>query len=237
MNDHSIPQHRQLYELLRRHIREGVYREGDLLPSENELCRIHNLTRPTVRQALSRLAAEGFIVRQQGKGSIVRSFPKDIGILSVAGTTSALGANNLRTEILVKPTVRPWDEEFMFPLSSLEKESGCIYMERLRLYNGRPIFYDINYIPNVNLPRFTSLQFKDRSLFEILRTRYQIEIIGGQQRIRARPAGKKAASFLQIRTGAPVLHLERKFETSRPNFYVYSSIFCNTSEHAIFGTF
>ena len=24
-------------------------------------------------------------------------------------------------------------EDFMFPLSELEKESGCIYMERLRL--------------------------------------------------------------------------------------------------------
>lgn len=237
MNNRNIPQHRQLYELLRRHIREGVYNEGDMLPSENELCRLYNLTRPTVRQALSRLASEGFILRKQGKGSIVRSFPKDIGILSVAGTTSALGAGNLRTEILVKPVVRPWEDNFMFPLSPLEMETGCIYMERLRLFNGRPIFYDINYIPNINLPRFTSLQFKDRSLFEILRKRYEIEIIGGQQRIRARPAGKNVSAYLQIRPGSPVLHLERKFETSRPGFFVYSSIFCNTSEHAIFGTF
>ena len=34
----SIPQHKKLYEILRKHITDGVYREGDLLPSENELC-------------------------------------------------------------------------------------------------------------------------------------------------------------------------------------------------------
>lgn len=92
--------------------------------------------------------------------------PREIGILSVAGTTSAVGDRGLKTDIIVKPKVIPWPGEFMFPLSETEKESGCIYMERLRLLEGTPIFYDINYIANINLPRFTSRQFKDRSLFQ-----------------------------------------------------------------------
>ena len=33
----SLPRYRRLYEILRRHINEGVYSEGDLLPSENDL--------------------------------------------------------------------------------------------------------------------------------------------------------------------------------------------------------
>jgi len=233
----SVPRYRTLYQLLRRHILEGIYREGDLLPSENELCRIYGMTRPTVRQALASLAADGLIRKHQGKGSIVHSLPREIGILSVSGTTSAVGERGLRTEIIARPEVIPWPEDFMFPLSGTEKETGCIYMERLRLLEGTPIFYDINYIANINLPRFTSRQFRDRSLFKILREHYGVEIKGGEQRIRAIPATAKISRLLRIKTGAPVLHLERKLETNVNGLYVYSSIYCNTEKYSIFGTF
>jgi len=233
----TVPRYRTLYGTLRRHILEGIYREGDLLPSENELCRIYGMTRPTVRQSLAALAADGLIRKHQGKGSIVHRLPREIGILSVAGTTSAVGSRSLKTDIIVKPVIKPWPADFMFTLSDLEKESGCIYMERLRLLEGTPIFYDINYIANINLPRFTSRQFRDRSLFKILRDHYKVEIKGGEQRIRAIPATDRISRFLKMKKGSPVLHLERKMETNVSGLYVYSSIYCNTEKYSIFGTF
>jgi len=233
----SIPQHRKLYEILRKHITDGVYGEGDLLPSENELCQLYGMTRPTVRQSLSTLANDGYISRHQGKGSIVHHLPREIGILSVSGTTSAVGDRNLKTRIVVKPVIVPWKDDFMFPLSQLEKESGCIYMERLRLLDDVPIFYDISYIANINLPRMTSRQFENRSLFRILREHYHIEIRGGEQRIKAIPASLKINRFLQLKKGEPVLHLERKMETNNPGLFLYSSIFCNTEKYSIFGRF
>ncbi len=233
----NIPQYRKLYEILRKHILEGVYREGDLLPSENELCRLYGMTRPTVRQSLGALANDGYIKKHQGKGSIVHSLPKEIGILSVSGTTSAVGDRNLRTRIIVKPLIRPWDEDFMFKLSELEKESGCIYMERLRLLDGTPIFYDISFIANINLPRITSRQFEDKSLFQVLRDKYQVEIRGGEQRIKAIPSSAKISKFLKIKKGEPVLHLERKLETNITGLFLYSSIYCNTEKYSIYGTF
>lgn len=195
------------------------------------------MTRPTVRQSLSTLANDGYIRKHQGKGSIVQSLPKDIGILSVAGTTSAVGNRNLKTRIIVRPILIPWQEDFMFPLTDIERESGCIYMERLRLLDDVPIFYDISYIANINLPRITSRQFENRSLFQILRTNYHIEVTGGEQRIRAIPATGKISSFLQLREGQAVLHLERKLETNNPALFLYSSIFCNTGKYSIFGRF
>ena len=233
----GIPQHKKLYEILRKHITEGIYKEGDLLPSENELCQIYGMTRPTVRQSLSTLANDGYIRKHQGKGSIVHSLLKDIGILSVAGTTSAVGNRNLKTRIIVRPVLIPWQEDFMFPLTDIERESGCIYMERLRLLDDVPIFYDISYIANINLPRITSRQFENRSLFQILRTSYHIEVRGGEQRIKAIPATGKISSYLQLKEGQPVLHLERKLETNNPALFLYSSIFCNTGKYSIFGRF
>jgi len=232
-----IPQYKKLYETLRKHIVEGVYKEGDLLPSENELCQLYGMTRPTVRQSLAELANNGYIKKHQGKGSIVHHLPREIGILSVSGTTSAVGDRNLRTRIIVKPIIKQWDEGFMFQLSDLEKESGVIYMERLRLLDGIPIFYDISYIANINLPRITSRQFENKSLFQILRDNYQVEIKGGEQRIKAILSNLKISKFLKIKKGEPVLHLERKLETNVVGLFLYSSIYCNTEKYSIYGTF
>ena len=233
----TIPQYRKLYEVLRKHISDGVYKEGDLLPSENELCQLYGMTRPTVRQSLSTLANDGYIRKHQGKGSIVHNLPREIGILSVSGTTSAVGNRNLKTKIIVKPVLISWPDEFMFPLTDLEKESGCIYMERVRLLEDNPIFYDISYIANINLPRITARQFENRSLFQILRDHYRIEIKAGDQRIKAIPADSKISRFLKIKKGQPVLHLERKMETNNPVLFLYSSIYCNTEKYSIFGRF
>lgn len=233
----KIPQYRKIYEILRKHILSGVYAEGSLLPSENELCAVHNITRPTVRQALEVLVQEGFISKKQGKGSIVRKPPQDIGILSIAGTASAIGNQYLQTQILQKPQIKPWPAQFPFELSSVERESGCIYMERLRLVDGTPVFYDINHIPNINLPRFTSRTLENKSLFETLRTFYQVEIKGGEQKLKAIKADTQIAQLLNMPVGEPVLSIERKLNTNRDGFHIYSTIWFNSAKHTIFGTF
>jgi DNA-binding GntR family transcriptional regulator len=233
----TIPRFKQLYEVIRKQITEGIYKPGDLLPSENHLCSQYRITRPTVRHALDSLLNEGMIRKHHGKGSIVCGPPDGIGILSISGTTSALGKHNLHTRMLSKPTVIQWPDEFMFPLSDELRHSGCIYLERLRLVNDIPVFYDINYLPNLNLLRFCNRKFEDRSLFEILRKTFQIEVKSGEQRIRAVQADEKICAYLKVPPGHPILHLQRKLITNRPGFHFFSSIFCNTNEHALYGTF
>lgn len=233
----NLPQYRKLYEVLRRNIINGTYPEGSLLPSENDLCRIHNITRPTVRQALTALVNEGFIKKQKGKGSIVNELPKNIGILSIQSTTSAIGNEKLRTEIIVKPETRAWPEDFYAKIPDEIRELGCIYFERLRFLNNEPIFYDISYLPNINLPRFTSLKLDNRSLFDVLRTNYQIEVKGGEQNLKAILADNRIYKALNVKTGSPVLNLERKIETNRVGFHFYSIIYCNTEKHALTGIF
>ena len=236
-DESKIPHYKKIYEILRKHILTGVYAEGSLLPSENELCAVHNITRPTVRQALEVLVQEGFIRKKQGKGSIVRKPPQEIGILSISGTASAIGYQYLQTQILQKPLIKPWPDNFPFELSETETESGCIYMERLRLVDEQPVFYDINHIPNINLPRFSSRSFENKSLFETLRTQYQIEIKGGEQKLKAIRADQLIGQLLKLPVGEPVLNIERKLHTNREGFHIYSTIYFNSARHSIFGTF
>lgn len=233
----ELPRYKQVYETLRRHIADGVYSAGDLLPSEHELSIVHHVARPTVRRALDQLVADGFILKHQGKGSIVKGAPKGIGILSLSGTTSAVGRENFLTHILIKPEVRPWTEAFSFPVSTQEQEVGCIYFERLRLLNKEPVFLDITMLPNINLPRFTSYNLENTSLFDFLRTKYQIVVTGGVQQFYAIRADKRMQEYLKVKAGHPILQLDRKIETSRPGFHIYSQVFCATSGYGLCGTF
>ena len=233
----EAPSYRRLYEKLRKLIEDGTFKRGDLLPSENELCAAHKLTRPTVRKALDLLVNDGFILRQQGKGSIVQGQPRGIGILSLTGTTSAIGQDLLTTRIIVKPRIISWKQAFGFEISEREKSLGCIYMERVRLINEEPVFYDITMIPNLNLPRFTSRSFENRSLFEILRKNYQLEVKGGEQRIQAITADERIRKHFGVKRNHPILRVDRKIETNRLDFSFYSQIYCNTSDYSLTGRF
>ena len=233
----NLPQYKQMYETLRGQIASGEFRPGDLLPSEHDLCRQYRLARPTVRKALDQLVADGFIVKHQGKGSIVKGAPKGIGILSLTGTTSALSSANLSTHIILKPESRPLDEAFSFPVEPQEQRAGCFFFERLRLVNGEPVCFDITMLPDINLPRFAEYDLENRSLFDSLRTRYQIVVTGGTQQLFAIRADKRLQEYLNVRAGHPILQLNRKIETNRPGFHIYSQVFCATQGYGLIGTF
>ncbi len=233
----ELPPYKQLYEQLRKNITDGQYKKGDILPSENELCTTHQVTRPTVRKALERLVHEGYIRKKQGKGSIVQGQPQGVGILSLSGTTSAIGKDNLATQLVIKPFLTKCEDAFGFPLLDFEKQVGCYQLERLRIMNKQPIFYDITLVPNINIPRFTSRNFENRSLFEIMRTSYQIEVTGGEQKLMAITANEKLQEYFNVRPGHPILRLDRKMETNKEGFFFYSQVFCNTNEYGLYGTF
>lgn len=50
---------------------ERVYRQGDSLPSESDLARQLNVSKPVVREAMGRLAALGIVQIQQGKPTTI----------------------------------------------------------------------------------------------------------------------------------------------------------------------
>jgi GntR family transcriptional regulator/GntR family frlABCD operon transcriptional regulator len=232
----NLPQYKKLYELLRKQIREGKFREGDLLPSENELCSLHEVTRPTVRQALDRLVIEGFIKKHKGKGSIVNSLPKGIGILSLEGTSKSMG-QDLVTHIVEKPAMKAWPEPFMFELEEEEQENGCIILQRQRIIDDEVVLFEVTYLPALHFPRFTNRSFENKSLFDILRQVYQTEITGGEQKFWAIPANKSISENLHVKKGKPVLHLQRKMHTNKTSVNIYSSIFCNTEHFYLQGLF
>lgn len=63
-------------------IREGVFKVGDKLPPEAELAKQMGVSRPSIREALSALAAVGLVEAKPGSGNFVRNGripPEEIG--------------------------------------------------------------------------------------------------------------------------------------------------------------
>jgi GntR family transcriptional regulator, transcriptional repressor for pyruvate dehydrogenase complex len=67
----------QLYGQILEQIVSGALREGDKLPSEHQICQAFQVSRPTVREALMRLHADGLVTTRQGSGTFVQKRPSD----------------------------------------------------------------------------------------------------------------------------------------------------------------
>lgn len=67
----------QLYGQILDQIVSGRLMEGDRLPPEKEICAMFGVSRPVVRDALSRLRADGLLQARQGSGTYVLRRPAD----------------------------------------------------------------------------------------------------------------------------------------------------------------
>ncbi|MES2809577.1 MAG: GntR family transcriptional regulator [Bacteroidota bacterium] len=229
--------YKKVIEDLKLQIEKGDFKKGDLLPSENDLCKLYDTTRVTIRQALSALANMGYITRKHGKGSIVSEPKAGLGILSLSGVTAGIGTQKLTTSILQKPVKQAWPDNFFFPLDEEEAKAGCIFLSRLRHIDNMPVLYEETYITNIELPRFSSRNLENRSLFNILKEHYKIEVKEGEQKIWARHADKAISNLLQIKTTHPVVHMQRKMQTNVDGLRIYSSLYCNTEENFLRDSF
>jgi len=229
--------YKKVIEDLKSLIEKGDYKKGDLLPSENDLCKSYDTTRVTIRQALSALANMGYITRKHGKGSIVSEPKTGLGILSLSGVTAGIGNQKLTTAILQKPIKQDWPDDFFYQLDESESDAGCIFFSRLRYIDNLPVLYEETHITNVDLPHFSSRSLENRSLFKILKDNYKIEVKEGEQKIWAIHADKKISALLNIKTTHPIVHMKRRLQTNNSKLRIYSALYCNTEENFLQDSF
>lgn len=68
----GVPAFRQVAADLREKITAGRYSPGDRLPSEREMVETYGVSRPTIRDAVDMLRAEGLVTSEHGRGVFVR---------------------------------------------------------------------------------------------------------------------------------------------------------------------
>lgn len=231
----QIPQYRQLYESLRHQIISGIYQQDDLLPSENQLADLHQITRMTVRQALNELVKDGYIRKQKGKGSFVNLRRKTVGLLAFRDPKQ-LNTNEevpLESKIIGRPSIQAWDPAFFFPISEAERQAGCIVAMNLHHSQATPVMFEYYYLPNINLPGFIMTPFVNDSIMESLRVNYHVEASGVEQEVSCVLAKAQEAQFLKVSVGSPLVYVWRRYTTNRMGYYFYSVSFCNTQQYSL----
>ena len=157
-----IPVYYQLKNDLTSKIAKGVWKSGDCIASERELCEIYGVSRMTIRQAVGELVQEGVLLRIKGKGTFVcEQKLKQQDMMSFTEIIKKTG-NELVTEVLEFSTIEtPEDFEDIFTLDNLYK------IKRKRIVDKECVALETVYIP-VDYCGYIDKDMLNGSLFKIL---------------------------------------------------------------------
>ena len=200
-----IPLYFQLQENLRDKIENGRWKPGEHLPSEKELCEEYNVSRITVRNALSRLSMDGLIERSAGKGTIVaRPKVREIilGTLTSSYASVTEGTNRITTKVLESEVVEPLEHiRKVLKLKNGEKVNKLL---RIRTVNDVTLFWTRAYVPCKICPNFLKSDFENRSFFEILKNDFGLIPDRSVRTIETELATSRDINYLGMKAGTPL---------------------------------
>jgi len=204
-----IPLYHQLTRILRDQITRGEYSRGDTFPSENELMRTFNVSRNTVRQALSELENLGLVRRTQGKGTFVASSRVRSRSAELSSFTDEVVRLGRMPGVILKEV-----EQVEAPLRVAEKlecspGEMLLRITRIRTADEDPIALAISWLNIVRYPQLMELDFEQISLYALYESVLGISILRATQHVFADGARKQEAIELNIPLGEPVLRFYR----------------------------
>ena len=86
----GVPLYLQLKDLIIQKIESNEFQPNSQIPSEQELCEMYAISRPTVRQAISELTSSGYLYKEKGKGTFVFGKKNSIDIKNYSGFTDSI---------------------------------------------------------------------------------------------------------------------------------------------------
>lgn len=215
-----LPLYYQLQEDIRSRIESGEYAPGTLLPTEAALRAIYGVSRATVREALRGLADRGFLEKRQGIGTFVSAkkiSEKLPGVTSFSTEMRLRGYGyTVRSDVLNKDYIEP--PRRISALLELEEGSQILRVRRLRYVDDKPFLISISY-----LPPFISIEDDfSGSIYQLLHTKYNLQVAGGEVSIEAGIAEVEEAILLGIASTDAVLRINWLGETLEGQHVEYS---------------
>ena len=199
----------QVMDALKESIEEGDMQPGEQLPGEPELCRLFDVSRTVIRQALKELEYEGLIKREKGRGTFVAE-PK-IGeslFQELTGFYQDMEAKGHRAGSKV------FKQEIVAATAKVAKHlkissnTPVIQIDRLRFVQGEPIVLVTAYLPYGPYPKLLEADLANQSLYAFLEREYGVEIVYSHRVLEAVPANEYEAELLQVQKGAPLIMLD-----------------------------
>jgi GntR family transcriptional regulator len=195
--------------LLESQIQLGDYKAGNRLPSERELSEAYNVSRITARQAIDLLFEDGLIFREQGRGTFVAE-PRMRHLQGLTSFTEDMQARGFtpHSRVITQEVLEP-DGELQNTLRVVAGQP-VLHLVRLRMSDDRPIAIQATHINLALCPGLENENFKDQSLFALLRSKYYIYPVWTEVDVQAVPASKEEAQLLDVRLNDPLLVIRGK---------------------------
>jgi GntR family transcriptional regulator len=199
-----IPLYLQVKETLLEKIESGEWPPEQQLPSEVELCDLLEVSRAVVRQALNELVFEGFIIREQGRGTFVAKPKMDFQpstLISFSRVMRSLG-HEVKTKVLDKSIIVA--PKKVADKLSLKPEDKVVLIRRLRFVDDQPVAIHTAYLDS---ERFAALVDEDmsQSLWDAIQKITGIDSAYTQDIIEATTLRREEAELLDRSIGSSAL--------------------------------
>ena len=238
MSGGNKPLYSKIEEAVKAQIKRGVYKPGDLLPTEEEFTKEYSASRTTVRTALANLEKHGYVWRKQGKGSVVKELKSAQNLNYLSSLTEALEARgmNVTTGMLSITEVNP-PQKVRDEIEFLEGEK-VFCLQRTRIADDIPVAYVNNYIVKSiadDLDKKKNL-LEDHGLYHVLETEYGLEIESCVETINTYISGTMEMELLQLDKPQALFLSKRitKLTDGRPFEYVTSIIRGDMHQYTVF---
>jgi GntR family transcriptional regulator len=202
------PYYQQLKRILVQDI-ESNHHEGDLLPSESELCRLYSVSRTVVRQALKELENEGLVFKVKGKGTYVTGRKLNTSFVQHSlgfYESMARAGYQVRSRTLMQ-RLEP-SGVAQARLIEIPVGDEVILFDRIRSVDDRPVQVVRTVLPARLFPGLADLDMTDRSLYQVLAESYGVRPASGHRAIDAIALNSEDAYHLRAPVGQPALRIE-----------------------------
>jgi len=214
----------QLYEILKKKIESSEWPVGSQIPTEEDLCKIFNVSRATVRNAVMELVRQGYLKRQQGKGTFVQRNIVSEGLSMITSFREILFEKGLKfsTKVLARTVMMPID--YMDIKLRVPRDKHIIYIKRLRLIDTEPVLLQESYIPYHICPLLLEEDVETQSLFELFEKKYGIKITRVQNHIEVTYLNADEARLIGLPEASAAILLNQYFYSGDTVFMYTRSI-------------
>ncbi|MCD5325219.1 MULTISPECIES: GntR family transcriptional regulator [Pontibacillus] len=199
-----VPYYLQVKHSIIENIKNQSWKPGEKIPSENQLMQEYQVSRSTIRQAITQLAQEGILETKRGKSTTVKKKPSDH--VKNPGVIQREKGTEFSVQIIRNVHGKKMD--YAKKMLGLSEEQAVYMYERLRLADGVPIAFQQLFIPEHIVESLTD---EDLLVFDF---HAHLEEKGMQpnyskEYVSASLANTYEADFLGIVAGDPLVDMTR----------------------------
>lgn len=203
-SENPIPLHIQLRRLIEKKINQGVFKEK--IPSERELMEEYNVSRSTVREAISQLVVDGIVEKRHGKGTFIARKPIHYWLGNLISTTESIENMGMRPGAkLIAHGIVTVPEKIKTAINLSE----AYLIKRLRYANDIPIAIETQYYPPEIGLKLSELDIGSGTLYDLLENELNIKLHDADEVITSQTLSKDDAKLLNLSEKNNTLHLER----------------------------